>query len=61
MAVLVKAPERIRTSAPTSPSISRRRSHRTASRAQVVTFDRESCLLYKEELDKLLPPEARRS
>ncbi len=25
--------------------------------AQVVTFDRESCLLYKQELDKHLPPE----
>src|SRR3954463_9629956 len=25
--------------------------------AQVVTFDRESCLLYKQELDRHLPPE----
>ena len=25
--------------------------------AQVVTFDRESCLLYKQALDQLLPPE----
>jgi type I restriction enzyme R subunit len=27
-------------------------------KGQIVTFDRESCLLYKGELDKLLPPEA---
>lgn len=27
-------------------------------KAQVVVFDRECCLLYKEALDKLLPPEA---
>ena len=27
-------------------------------KGQIVTFDRESCLLFKAELDKLLPPEA---
>ena len=27
-------------------------------KAQVVCYDRECCLMYKEELDKLLPPEA---
>ena len=27
-------------------------------KAQVVTFDRESCHLFKQEFDKLLPPEA---
>ena len=45
-------------SAPTSPTTSRRRSSPTASRRMVVTFDRESCVLYKAQLDELLPPEA---
>lgn len=27
-------------------------------KAQVVVYDRECCLMYKEELDKLLPEEA---
>lgn len=27
-------------------------------KAQIVVYDRECCLLYKEELDKLVPPEA---
>ncbi len=31
---------------------------RNGVKGQIVTFDRESCLLYKTQLDKLLLPEA---
>lgn len=58
MAVLVKSPERIRA---ICADIARHFQEKVAPNgfgAQVVTFDRESCLLYKQELDKLLPPEA---
>jgi type I restriction enzyme, R subunit len=57
MAVLVKAPERIQR------DLRRHRQHfqeKVAPNgfgAQVVTFDQESCLLYKQELDEHLPPE----
>ena len=27
-------------------------------RSQIVTFDQEACVLYKQALDKILPPEA---
>jgi type I restriction enzyme R subunit len=58
MAVLVKAPERIRT---VCADIARHFQEKVAPSgfgAQVVTFDRESCLLYKRALDEYLPPEA---
>lgn len=57
MAVLVKAPERIRA---ICADIARHFQEKVAPNgfgAQVVTFDRESCVLYKRELDKHLPPE----
>lgn len=57
MAVLVKAPERIRT---VCADIARHFQEKVAPSgfgAQVVTFDRESCLLYKRTLDEYLPPE----
>ena len=58
MAVLVKAPERIQT---ICADIARHFQEKVAPNgfgAQVVTFDRESCVLYKQALDEYLPPEA---
>lgn len=57
MAILVKAPERVRA---ICADIAQHFQDKVAPNgfgAQVVTFDRESCLLYKQELDKHLPPE----
>jgi type I restriction enzyme R subunit len=57
MAVLVKSPERIQA---ICADIAQHYQEKVAPNgfgAQVVTFDRESCLLYKQELDKHLPPE----
>src|ERR1700741_2910583 len=57
MAVLVKAPERIEK---ICSDIAKHFQEKVAPNgfgAQVVTFDRESCLLYKQELDRHLPPE----
>src|SRR5690606_36194445 len=57
MSILVKAPERIRA---ICSDIAKHFQGKVAPNgfgAQVVTFDRESCLLYKQELDKHLPPE----
>lgn len=57
MAILVKAPERIRA---ICADIAKHFQEKVAPNgfgAQVVTFDRESCLLYKRELDRHLPPE----
>jgi type I restriction enzyme, R subunit len=58
MAILVKAPERI---SAVCGDIAKHYQEKVAPNgfgAQVVTFDRESCLLYKQELDRYLPPEA---
>ncbi len=57
MSILVKAPERIRA---ICGDIAKHFEEKVAPNgfgAQVVTFDRESCLLYKQELDRHLPPE----
>jgi type I restriction enzyme, R subunit len=57
MAVLVKSPERIDT---VCADIARHFQEKVAPSgfgAQVVTFDRESCVLYKNGLDEYLPPE----
>lgn len=57
MAVLVKAPARV---AAICADIAQHFQEKIAPNgfgAQVVTFDRESCVLYKKELDKHLPPE----
>ncbi len=57
MSILVKAPERIRA---ICGDIAKHFQEKVAPNgfgAQVVTFDRESCLLYKQELDRHLPPE----
>jgi len=57
MAVLVKSPERI---SAICADIAQHFQEKVAPNgfgAQVVTFDRQSCVLYKQELDRHLPPE----
>ena len=57
MAVLLKTPERV---SAVCADIAQHFQEKVAPNgfgAQVVTFDRESCLLYKQELDRHLPPE----
>ena len=57
MAILVKAPDRV---GAICADIARHFQEKVAPNgfgAQVVTFDRQSCLLYKQVLDKHLPPE----
>ena len=57
MAILVKSPERI---GAICADIAKHFEEKVAPNgfgAQVVTFDRESCVLYKRELDRHLPPE----
>jgi type I restriction enzyme R subunit len=57
MSILVKSPKRI---AAICADIAKHFQEKVAPNgfgAQVVTFDRESCLLYKQELDCHLPPE----
>ncbi len=58
MAVLVKTPERIRHVCADIVQHFQNKVEPNGFKGQIVTFDRESCLLYKTELDKLLPPEA---
>jgi type I restriction enzyme R subunit len=58
MAVLVKSPARI---SAICADIAQHFQEKVAPNgfgAQVVTFDRQSCVLYKQELDRHLPPEA---
>nr|WP_283812595.1 HsdR family type I site-specific deoxyribonuclease [Bradyrhizobium aeschynomenes] len=57
MSILVKAPERIRAICADIAKHFHQKVAPNGFGAQVVTFDRESCLLYKQELDRLLPPE----
>ena len=58
MAVLVKAPQRVAAICEDIATHFRAKVAPNKFGAQVVTFDRESCLLFKAELDKHLPPEA---
>lgn len=58
MAVLVKTPERIRNVCEDIVQHFQGKVEPNGFKGQIVTFDRESCLLFKAELDKLLPPEA---
>lgn len=58
MAVLVKTPERIRRVCEDIVQHFQSKVEPNGFKGQIVTFDRESCLLYKQELDKLLPPQA---
>lgn len=57
MAVLVKSPERIRAICADIAQHFQEKVAPNGFGAQVVTFDRESCVLYKQELDKHLPAE----
>ncbi len=58
MSVLVKVPERITRICADIASHYQEKVEPNGFKAMVVTFDQESCLLYKAELDKHLPPEA---
>lgn len=58
MAVLVKTPERIRRICEDIVQHFQSKVEPNGFKGQIVTFDRQSCLLFKAELDKLLPPEA---
>jgi type I restriction enzyme, R subunit len=58
MAVLVKTPERIRKVCEDIVEHFQSKVEPNGFKGQIVTFDRESCLLYKAELDRLLPSEA---
>ncbi|MCC6630632.1 MAG: HsdR family type I site-specific deoxyribonuclease [Gammaproteobacteria bacterium] len=58
MAVLVKTPERIRKVCEDIVEHFQTKVEPNGFKGQIVTFDRESCVLFKAELDKLLPPEA---
>ena len=57
MAVLVKAPERIQAICADIAQHFQEKVAPNGFGAQVVTFDRESCVLYKQALDEHLPPE----
>lgn len=57
MAVLLKTPERIRRVCEDIVEHFQSKVEPNGFKGQIVTFDRESCLLYKAELDKLLPAE----
>jgi type I restriction enzyme R subunit len=57
MAVLVKSPERIQRICADIARHFREKVAPNGFGAQVVTFDRESCVLYKKSLDEYLPPE----
>jgi len=57
MAVLVKSPERIQAICADIASHFQEKLAPNGFGAQVVTFDRESCVLYKKELDEHLQPE----
>ena len=58
MSVLVKTPERIERICADIVQHYQGKVEPNGFKGQVVTFDRESCLLYKTAIDKLLAPEA---
>ncbi len=58
MAVLVKAPERVRAIVEHVVTHYREKVEPNGFKAQVVTFDRECCVLYKKAMDELVGPEA---
>jgi len=57
MAVLVKAPERVRMICADIAQHFQQKVAPNGFGALVVTFDRKSCVRYKQELDQYLPPE----
>lgn len=58
MAVLVKAPERVRTIVEHIVQHYQDKVEPNGFKAQVVTFDRECCVLYKNVMDELVGPDA---
>jgi len=58
MAVLVKNPERLRAVVKHIVKHFQRKVEPSGFKAQVVTFDRECCVLYKQIMDELVGPEA---
>jgi type I restriction enzyme R subunit len=58
MAVLVKAPDRIRAIVQHIVKHFQEKVEPNGFKAQVVTFDRECCVLYKKVLDELVGPDA---
>jgi type I restriction enzyme, R subunit len=58
MAVLVKAPSRVERIVQDIVDHFKTKVEPNGFKAMVVTFDREACLMYKREMDRLLPPEA---
>ncbi len=58
MAVLIKAPERVRAICGHITDHYRAKVEPNGFKAQVVTFDRECCVLYKRAMDELVGPEA---
>jgi type I restriction enzyme R subunit len=58
LAVLVKTPDRVRRICEDIAGHYREKVEPNGFKAQVVTYDREACLLYKEQLDELLGPES---
>ena len=58
MAVLIKSPERVQTICDHISRHFQEKVEPNGFKAQVVTFDRECCVLYKKALDDLVGPEA---
>ena len=58
MAVLVKSPERVQTIVADIVQHYQETVEPNGFKAQIVTFDRESCILYKQAMDDILLPEA---
>jgi type I restriction enzyme R subunit len=58
MGVLLKSPERLSAIAADIVRHYRDNIEPNGFKAMVVCFDRQACVLYKEQLDRLLPPEA---
>jgi type I restriction enzyme R subunit len=56
--VLVKAPERVRRICEDIAAHYLRHVEPSGFKAQLVVFDRQACLLYKEQMDELLGPDA---
>ncbi len=58
MAAFLKSPDRIRTICEDIVQHYQSKVEPNGFKGQIVTYDRDSCLLFKAELDKLLPAEA---
>lgn len=58
MAVFLKSPERVKTIVQDIVEHFRKHVEPEGFKAMIVTPDRDACVQYKEELDKILPPES---